>query len=173
MKYIYLSFVLNIVISILQVVEITRLMYIYALIYLFIQIPKDVDDESQDRLTQDRRLPLPEEYMRILRQHDRDDYERRRQQQTEDHTSHTQSENMDDYHDDGMDDFLNDWFQPTNDTSSQEEFLREEATKSLYPGCTLTRLSASLIMLNLQNRFGWSNASISALCAYVSYNWKL
>jgi hypothetical protein len=71
---------------------------------------------------------------------------------------------LEDENDDGMADWLDDWFEDIDQhVSNHEQFLRAEATKKLYSGCSLTRLSSSLLILNLQSRFGWSNVSVTAL----------
>ena len=76
---------------------------------------------------------------------------------------YSRQENMgeSDDHDDGMAEWIDDWFGNMEHVSTHEQFLRAEATKKLYSGCSLTRLSASLLILNLQNRFGWSNVSVT------------
>ncbi len=104
--------------------------------------------------------------MNVLRKSDRDTYDRRRihDQQMHESSMYTQQENIgDDDHDDGMAEWIDDWFGNMEHVSTHEQFLRAEATKKLYSGCSLTRLSASLLILNLQNRFGWSNVSVTAL----------
>ena len=69
------------------------------------------------------------------------------------------------HNDDDMNEFLNDWFQDgSKEDNPCKEFLRKEALKNLYDGAsTLTRLSATSLILNLQSRYQWSNASMSAL----------
>ena len=43
------------------------------------------------------------------------------------------------------------------------EDLLEEAQKALYPGASVSRLATSVLILNLQAKFKWSNASVTAL----------
>ena len=62
-----------------------------------------------------------------------------------------------------MSEFLDDRFENIEHVSSHEYFLCEQTTKKLYHACALTRLSSSLLILNLQNQFGWCNVSIMAL----------
>jgi hypothetical protein len=113
-------------------------------------------------------LPLPNEYMNVLRKHDRDSYDTRRRQQMHDPSATSWQEAnahpLEDENGDGMADWLDDWFEDTDQhVSNHEQFLRAEATKKLYSGCSLSRLSSSLLILNLQSRFGWSNVSVTAL----------
>ena len=69
----------------------------------------------------------------------------------------------DDYNDDNdMDDFINDWYEG-DDAGTNESFLRAEALQKIYEGSKLSRLSASLLILNLQSCYGWSNTSVLAL----------
>ena len=72
--------------------------------------------------------------------------------------------------DDGMSNFIEDWYQndEASDIPKNEKYLQEEALKRVYEGSQLTRLSAGLLILNLQNHFGWSNVSVSALLKYVT-----
>ncbi|MCO5607792.1 hypothetical protein L7F22_061993 [Adiantum nelumboides] len=101
------------------------------------------------------------ECMRILRKSDPNTYARLKEQYAKDFNG------RDDIfdNDDDMADFIEDWHQ--NDSASNipnnEKYLRKEALKCIYEGSQLTRLSASLLILNLQNRFGWSNVFVSAL----------
>jgi hypothetical protein len=114
-------------------------------------------------------FPLPNEYMNVLRKHDRDSYDsRRRQQQMHDPSATSWKEantcTLEDEHDDGMVEWLDNWFEDTNQhVSNHEQFLRAEATKKLYFGCSLSRLGSSLLILNLQSRFGWNNVSLTTL----------
>ncbi|MCO5608538.1 hypothetical protein L7F22_062749 [Adiantum nelumboides] len=72
--------------------------------------------------------------------------------------------------DDGMADFIEDWHQndSASDIPNNKKYLRKEALKCIYEGSQLTRLSTSLLILNLQNRFGWSNVSVSALLKWIT-----
>ena len=122
---------------------------------------KDIDMDYHHVVSHERDLPLPNEYMRVLG--DPDTFNRRKQRNMQEPTTIPQQTNYVDGHDDGMSEFLDDWFQNTKPVTSQEQFLRDEASTKLYSGCALTRLSSSLLILNLQNRFGWSNVSVTAL----------
>jgi hypothetical protein len=77
-------------------------------------------------------------------------------------TSCQEDNTLEDEHDDGMAEWLDDWFD-TEHVSNHEQFLQAKATKKLYSGCSLTRLSSSVLILNLQTRFGWSNVLVTAL----------
>ena len=105
------------------------------------------------------------ECMRILRRSDPNTYARLKEQYSKDFNG------RDDIfdNDDGMADFIEDWHQndSASDIPNNEKYLRKEALKCIYEGSQLTRLSASLLILNLQNRFGWSNVSVSTLLKYV------
>ncbi|MCO5601656.1 hypothetical protein L7F22_055779 [Adiantum nelumboides] len=100
------------------------------------------------------------ECMRILRRSDPNTYARLKEQYAKDFNG------RDDIfdNDDGMADFIEHWHQndSASDIPNNEKYLRKEALKCIYEGSQLTRLSASLLILNLQNRFGWSNVSVSA-----------
>ncbi|MCO5614259.1 hypothetical protein L7F22_068539 [Adiantum nelumboides] len=67
-----------------------------------------------------------------------------------------------------MDEFINDWYAGDDIASEDESFLRAEALQQIYKGSKLSRLSASLLILNLQNRYAWSNASVLALSKLLS-----
>lgn len=69
--------------------------------------------------------------------------------------------------DEHMESLLHDYFEHGHDSGDEHDtrgsFLRNEALTPLYAGSNLTRLSASLLILNLQTRFGWSNVGVSTL----------
>ena len=61
---------------------------------------------------------------------------------------------FDDYNDDNdMVDFINDWYKG-DDAGTNESFLRAKALQQIYKGSKLSRLSASLLILNLQSCYG-------------------
>ncbi len=121
------------------------MLFIYE--YILSQIFRDIDMDYHHIISNERNMPFPDEYMNVLRKHDRDSV----------------TNISEDDHDDGMAEWIDTWFENTDHVSSHVQFLRAEATKKLYSGCSLTRLSSSLLILNLQSRFGWSNVSVTAL----------
>ena len=151
----------------LQFILYMLLSLLHYYVVICIQMYKDIDMDYHHVVSHERDLPLPNEYMRVLRENDPDTFNRRKQGHMQEPTTLPQQTNYvndhDDMHDDGMSEFLDDWFQNTEPVTSQEQFLRDEASTKLYSGCALTRLSSSLLILNLQNRFGWSNVSVTAL----------
>ena len=103
-------------------------------------------------------LRMPNEYMRLLCKSDLKSYYKLKQLYEKDC-----DKVRDDYNDDNdMDNFINDWYKG-DDAGTNESFLRAEALQQIYEGSKLSRLSASLLILNLQSRYGWSNTSVSAL----------
>lgn len=59
--------------------------------------------------------------------------------------------------------FDNDLDDEENTPNDGHEDLLEEALRVLYPGASISKLAASLLILNLQAKFKWSNASVTAL----------
>ena len=106
---------------------------------------------------------MPNEYMRLLRKSDPKSYDKSKKQYEMDfdqaHGNYNEDNDMDD---NDMDEFINDWY-GEDDAGEDESFLRAEALQRIYEGSKLSRLSASLLILNLQDRYAWSNASVSAL----------
>lgn len=47
--------------------------------------------------------------------------------------------------------------------SAEENMLREEMNTPLYPGAKTSRLATSLLLLNLQAKYKWSNTSVTSL----------
>lgn len=105
---------------------------------------------------------LSMECMRILRTQDPITFQRLKDEYASNPVVHHVEEEP--HHDDDINEFLDDWFQDDKeDHNPREKFLRDEALKYIYEGASLTRLSATLLILNLQARYHWSNASVSAL----------
>lgn len=106
---------------------------------------------------------MPNEYMRLLRKSDPKSYDKLKKQYEMDfdkaHENYNDDNDMDD---NDMEEFINDWY-GGDDAGEDESFLRAEALQRIYEGSNLSRLSASLLILNLQDRYAWSNASVSAL----------
>ena len=80
--------------------------------------------------------------------------------------------------DEGINEMIIDWFTTNtasenvhddNTTELQDSFhkLTVEANTPLFDGSNISRLSAVLLLLNLQAQFGWSNNSVSALFRYI------
>ena len=110
---------------------------------------------------------LTEEKMKKLKQTNPQLYEELKTKYAQDNAN---EEHTNEWEDDGIHEFLEDWFvhnEDPQDNSFQmekkEAHLKEEALKPLYPQSCLTRLSASLLLLNLQAQFGWSNTLVTAL----------
>ena len=101
---------------------------------------------------------MPDEYMRLLCKSNLKSYYKLKQLYEKDC-----DKVRDDYNDDNdMDNFINDWYKG-DDADTNESFLRAEALQKIYEGSKLSRLSPSLLILNLQSRYGWSNTSVLAL----------
>ena len=101
---------------------------------------------------------MPNEYMRLLCKSDLKSYYKLKQLYEK-----NCEKVRDDYNDDNdMDNFINDWYKG-DDAGTNESFFRAKALQQIYEDSTLSRLSASLLILNLQSRYGWSNTSILAL----------
>lgn len=47
--------------------------------------------------------------------------------------------------------------------SKEEKKLREESKTALYPGAKTSRLATSLLLLNLQAKYRWSDQSLTSL----------
>ena len=100
--------------------------------------------------------------MRLLRTQDPSTYQRLRDEYNAKCTEKgTNEENVDD----DMNEFIDDWFQASSEEEifPHEKFLREEASRPIYNGASISRLSATLLILNLQSQYQWSNASVFAL----------
>ena len=101
---------------------------------------------------------MPDEYMRLLCKSDLKSYHKLKQLYDKDC-----DKVRDDYNDDNdMVNFINDWYKG-DDASTNESFLRAKALQQIYEGSKLSRLSASLLILNLQSCYGWRNTSVLAL----------
>lgn len=50
--------------------------------------------------------------------------------------------------------------------SKEEKKLREESKTTLYPGAKTSRLATSLLLLNLQAKYRWSDQSLTSLFEY-------
>lgn len=79
-----------------------------------------------------------------------------------------ESEPMAHMEDDNIDEMLADWFpavhaMPNVEHDIEYTKLSEEASTPIYNGSSLSRLSTTLLILNLQAKYGWSNTSVSAL----------
>ena len=98
------------------------------------------------------------ECMRLLRKSDPSNYARLKT------LYNSQLDDVDDIQDDDdvMNDFISDWY-TGSDAHKEESFLQDEAKQKIYEGSDLSRLSATLLILNLQNHYGWSSASVTAL----------
>ncbi|XP_074283081.1 uncharacterized protein LOC141607631 [Silene latifolia] len=71
---------------------------------------------------------------------------------------------------DRVDDLINDLKQSTEDPTQVEMFdrLAGDAIKPLYPGSSLTRLSATLKLYSLKAKNGWSDKSFTSLLQLLS-----
>lgn len=100
--------------------------------------------------------------MRLLRTQDPSTYQRLR----DEYNAKCREKATNEGHiDDDINEFIDDWFQASSEeeTCPHEKFLREEASRPIYNGASISRLSVTLLILNLQTRYQWSNASVSAL----------
>jgi hypothetical protein len=61
------------------------LLFIYD--YILSQIFRDIDMDYHHIISNERNMPLPDEYMNVLRKHDRDSYDSRRRHEQMRHPS--------------------------------------------------------------------------------------
>jgi hypothetical protein len=86
---------------------------------------RDIDMDYYRIINTEANLPLPNEYMNVVRKHDRDSYDnQRRQQQMHDPSTTSWQEVNTRTLEDENDDWLDDWFEDTNQhVSNHEQFL--------------------------------------------------
>ncbi|MCO5595470.1 hypothetical protein L7F22_049513 [Adiantum nelumboides] len=112
---------------------------------------------------------MPDEYMRLLCKSDPKSYhELKKQYEMDFDKVHEEYNDVNDMDDNDMDEFINDWYAGDDIAGEDESFLRAKALQQIYKGSKLSRLSASLLILNLQNRYAWSNASVLALFKWIT-----
>lgn len=66
----------------------------------------------------------------------------------------------------------------SNENGDHEQFemdedeilLRKEADTPLYPGASISRLATSILILNLQATYKWSDRSVTSLFGYLTHN---
>jgi len=75
-----------------------------------------------------------------------------------------QSEESNVYHEDRMEDMIDDIGEDNFKNAQVYDSLKDDSEKSLYPGCTrFTRLSAILKLFNIKARNGWTDRSFTEL----------
>jgi len=73
-----------------------------------------------------------------------------------------------------MQDMINDWFTNEGEDEMYDNFnnkdgyeiynkVKQEFQLQIYSGAKISKLSATLLLLNLQTTYGWSNDSLDSL----------
>ncbi|MCO5587800.1 hypothetical protein L7F22_041752 [Adiantum nelumboides] len=126
------------------------------------------DMENDVRLSSHGTSRMPNEYMRLLHKSDPKSYDKLKKQYEMDfgqpHGNYNEDNDMDA---NDIDKSINDWYEE-DDVGDDESFLRAEALQRIYKGSKLPQLIASLLVLNLQDPYAWSNASVLALFKLLS-----